>query len=303
MAGSKVTIGVCVKNGEYHIRDVIKSIINQDFPHEFMEVIFVDDGSKDKTLTIINDYASSMNMNVKIFSHEWKGLGYSRNVVVDNANNKYIIWVDCDMRLPRNFVRKQFEFMERHPKVGIGKGKYGVYSEVTLVGLLENIESIIDDYKHHEKSELSSLGTGGSIYRVKAIQQVGGFDSNIRRAGEDTDAEHRISKAGWALCRTHALFYEIRRKTWKGIWEEYFKRGYDGHYVARKNGVQAVSRLYKMFPPTAILSEVLSSFVAYNLTHRKEVFLLPFHWSFKRTAWCLGFILGRLKIHRTVADA
>ena len=300
MTESKVTIGVCVRNGEDHIRNVINSIVDQDFPHELMEVIFVDDGSEDKTLSVIESYVPKMDMKVKIFHHEWKGLGYSRNVIIDNANSEYIIWVDCDMKLSRNFVRKQIEFMEQNPKVGIGKGMYGMYSEVNLVGILENMEFITNDCKYDEKSMPISVGTGGSIYRVKAIRQIGGFDSHIRRAGEDTDAEHRISKAGWLLCRTQALFYEIRRKTWKGIWEEYFKRGYDGNYVAHKNGVQAISSLYKMFPPTAILDEVLRSFVAYKLTRRKEVFLLPFHWAFKRTAWCLGFVIGYLREHNLV---
>lgn len=300
MAKSKVTIGVCVRNGEDHVRDVINSIIGQDFPHELMEVIFVDDGSKDKTLFILNSYVPKMGMQVKIFHHEWKGLGYSRNVVVDNANSEYIIWVDCDMRLSRNFVRKQVAFMEQNPTVGIGKGKYGMYSEVNLVGLLENMEFVTNDCKYDEKSMLTSLGTGGSIYRVKPIRQVGGFDPHIRSAGEDTDAEHRISKAGWLLCRTRALFYEMRRKTWKGIWDEYLKYGYDGNYVAHKNGVHAIGSLYKMFPLTGILDEVLHSFVAYKLTRRKAAFLLPFHWTFKRIAWCLGFVLGYLRKHNRV---
>jgi len=43
------TIGVCVRNCEATIKEVINSIINQDFPHELMEVIIVDDGSEDRT--------------------------------------------------------------------------------------------------------------------------------------------------------------------------------------------------------------------------------------------------------------
>ncbi|MEM5867131.1 MAG: glycosyltransferase [Candidatus Aenigmatarchaeota archaeon] len=43
----------------------------------------------------------------------------SINVVVKNASGKYIIWVDCDMILPKDHVQKQVEFMEQNPKVGI----------------------------------------------------------------------------------------------------------------------------------------------------------------------------------------
>ena len=293
MAKCKVTIGLCVRDGETQVQEAIKSIIDQDFPHEFMEAIFVDDGSSDKTLSILNSYLPRMDMETTIFHHEWKGLGYSRNVVVDNAKSEYIVWVDCDMRLSKDFVRKHVEFMKNNPKVGIGKGKYGLYNVASLVGILENMYSVTNDLRDG-KEITASFGTGGSIYRVKSIRQVGGFEPRIRRGGEDTDAEHRLSEAGWLLCKTQGVFYEMGRKTWKGIWREYFGRGYDGNYVARKNGVYAMSGLLKMFPPAAILDEVLRSFVAYKLTNRKDVFLLPFHWAFKRTAWCLGFAVGCL---------
>jgi cellulose synthase/poly-beta-1,6-N-acetylglucosamine synthase-like glycosyltransferase len=58
LAKFKVTIGVCVRNGEDNIRDAVESVISQDFPHEFMEVIFVDDGSTDKTLSTIENHSA-----------------------------------------------------------------------------------------------------------------------------------------------------------------------------------------------------------------------------------------------------
>jgi glycosyltransferase involved in cell wall biosynthesis len=39
----KVSIGVCVRNSVATLREAIESIICQDYPHEFMEVIFVDE--------------------------------------------------------------------------------------------------------------------------------------------------------------------------------------------------------------------------------------------------------------------
>jgi glycosyltransferase involved in cell wall biosynthesis len=52
----KVTIGVCVRNSAATLRDAIDSIIYKDYPHEHMEVIFVDDGSEDETLSIVKSY-------------------------------------------------------------------------------------------------------------------------------------------------------------------------------------------------------------------------------------------------------
>ena len=292
MVKPEVTIGVCVRNGENSITDAVDSILDQDFPHELMEVIFVDDGSEDKTLSIIKSYVPKIDMKVKVFHHEWKGLGYARNVVVANANGEYIIWVDCDMILLEDFVRKQVEFMDRNPDVGIGKGRYGMYDETSLVAYLENIEAIVEFLDSEQKALSKPLGTGGCIYRIKAIRQVGGFNEKVKGAWEDVEAEHRIRKAGWLLKITPAEFYEMRGKSWKALWDEYFWHGSGGRFVRK---IEPSSILYRMFPPVGILTELLRSFNAYNLVHRKVVFLLPFHWIFKRIAWSLGLAVGYVK--------
>lgn len=293
MTKPKVTIGVCVRNCKDFIKEAIDSVINQDFSHELMEVVFVDDGSKDKTLSIINSYVPKMDMHVKVFHQEWKGLGSARNVVVNNASGDYIVWVDGDMRLSRDFVRKQVRFMERNPTVGIGKGKYGVYTRANLVTTLENMEFAVNNLKRSGRTISMPLGTGGSIYRVKAIRQVGGFDQNIIGSGEDMDAEYRIRAAGWLLYVTPAVFYERHRETWKSLWNEYFWHGKGGRHLFEKN--RQFVNLYKMLPPVALGAELFRVATAYRLTRRKAILLLPFHYVFKRIAWFLGFVKSMLK--------
>ena len=282
----KATIGLCVRNAERTVREAINSIINQGFPRELMELIVVDGCSRDKTLAIIERCLSKEDIKYKVFC-ENEGLGLARQIVVDNAGGDYIVWVDGDMVLSRDFVRKQVEFMERNPAVGIGKGKYGMHNGENLVDILENLEFALN-FRSEGKTTLKTLGTSGCIYRIKAIRQVGGFDKNIKGVGEDMDAEHRIKAAGWLLYITSAIFYEKRRASWKSLWREYSWHGYGGHYLFSKN--RRTINFYKMLPPIAIAVEVSRLPVAYRLTHRKVVFLLPFHYVFKRVAWFFGFV-------------
>ena len=282
----RITIGVCVRNCEDYVKEAIDSIVDQDFPHERMELIFVDDGSTDNTLSIIKDSVLKMDMQVKVFHHEWKGLGAARNVVVDNAEGEYIVWVDGDMILPKNHVRKQVEFMEQNPKVGIAKAKYGMSPRENIVVVLENIPFIVYDSK--DGSLNSKLpGTGGSIYRVDAIKQVGGFDSRLKGVGEDQDAAFRVKVTGWLIERSSAVFYERRVQTWIDLWHKYFWYGYGDHDLYRKN--RDIFSLYKMVPIAGFVAGALYTLDAYRLTRRKSVFLLPFHFAFKMTAWCFGF--------------
>lgn len=288
-----VTIGVCVRNCEASIKKVINNILDQDFPHESMELIIVDDGSEDMTLSIVLNCISRLDMRVKVYQQKWKGLGPARNVVVYNTSGDYIVWVDGDMVIPRDYVRKQVEFMERNPAVGIASGRTKTRPEENLVATLEVIGFLAKDFKNRGVASQKIPGTAGSIYRVKAIRHVGGFDSNIKGAGEDIDAGYRIREAGWLIyLATDAIFYAKRKETWKALLSQYFWHGYGGHYVLHKN--RGMERLYEMLPPAAFLEGILYSITAYKLIHRKVVFLLPLQFIFKMTAWCLGFVRSHM---------
>lgn len=285
-----VTLGVCVRDCEETIKDTIESIIVQDFPHDLMEVIFVDDGSEDNTLSIILNNISRMDMQVKVFSGEWRGLGPARNIVVKNAEGKYILWIDGDMLLPRDHVRRQVNFMEENPKVGIAKARYSLRHDENLVEFLENITFITEDYCAGDewKTNLRLPGTGGAIFKVEAIRQVGGFDEALVGTGEDQDIVYRIKEAGWLVKRSKAFFYEKRPKTWRDLWRKYLWYGYGNYYLHLKN--KKIFILCKMLPPAQFVAGLIRSKVAYAISHRRSAFLLPFHSAFKMTAWLQGFI-------------
>jgi glycosyltransferase involved in cell wall biosynthesis len=252
-----------------------------------MEIIFVDDGSTDRTPSIIKREVSKMDIDSKLFRQEWKGLGVARNIVVENARGKYIIWVDGDMSLSSDFVCKQVEFMEKNPSVGVGKGRYGLCITGNIVSDLENIEYFVTTFQDHEKNTSSSLGTGGAIFRLEAIKAIGGFDPNITGAGEDSDVEYRMKNAGWALAITPAIFYEKSRETWKSLWNKYFWRGEGTAKLFEKKEIKGI---HKLWPPIILAVECNRVKKAYRLTNNKIVFLLPLHYIFKRIAWLAGFL-------------
>lgn len=289
---SEVTIGVCVKNGAEFIGAAIDSIVEQSYPHELLEVIFVDDGSEDRTLSLIRMHASEVNMPVKIFHSTWKGLGHARNMVVTNADGDYILWVDGDMVISKDFVRKLVEFMENHPEVGITKGVQSLDSGGNLLATLETYAraaSRLVDYTA-EKNSSKALGTGGSIYRIEAIMENGGFDENMRGYGEDFDMELRIRTAGWVLSTTNVTFsdYERRDISWANLWTRYWRRGYFTHYFLHKN--KGLLKHYRMLPPVAFLAGVKHASIIFKKTHDKQSFLLPFQYAFKMISYYLGFI-------------
>lgn len=288
----KVTIGVCVRNCESSISDAIDSIMAQDFPHDRIKLVFVDDGSEDRTLSVIRECVQKVDMTNVILHTSWKGLGSARNLVIANAEGDYILWVDGDMALSQDFLRRLVEFMEKNSKAGIVKGRQALVPGRNLLASLEGYSRAAGrmvDYQS-QKGRSKAVGTGGALYRFKALRQVGGFDNNLKGYNEDWDVEMRLVRAGWSRHTTNVAFcdYERYGLTWKSLWRRYWLRGYYSHYFFHKN--EGMIKHYRMFPPAASLSGLLSSFTLFKLTRKKTVFLLAFQSTFKMTAWYMGFI-------------
>ena len=283
-----VTIGLCVKNSEATLKEAIESILYQDYPTKKMELIVVEGHSRDKTHRILEENLRDTKLKTRLFS-ENEGLGSARQTVVDNASGEYIVWVDGDMVIAEDFVRRQVEFMKNHPCAGVAKGKYGTRqnnAHESIVATLENIEFLLATVSEGE-TNAKALGTSGCIYSVAALRQVNGFDTNIRGVGEDRDVENRMRNNGWKLYISSAVFFETRRQTWRSLWKEYYWHGSGGQYMFQKN--RPLLNLTKMLPPVAILAEFRRLPAAYKLTHHKYVLFLPLHYVFKRIAWFLGF--------------
>ena len=168
----QVSIGICIRNCEKTIDRVIHSIIQQDYPHKLMELIVVDDGSTDMTFNHVKRLTSKIGIYMKVYRQNWKGLGAARNIVVRNAKGKYIIWVDGDMELPKDHVRKQVEFMEKNPKVGAAKARYKSLNSAKNVVILENSRAF------HFRSENSNI----VIYNSKG-QKVKTYQNSQLSAG------------------------------------------------------------------------------------------------------------------------
>lgn len=159
---------------------------------------------------------------------------------------------------------------------------------------MEDVGFQVVDSMYGGKTTLRTLGTAGSIYRVDVIRQIRGFDDDLTGVGEDMNVEHRIRRIGWSTyLGSPALCYERRRNTWKDLWKENSWHGYGGHKALCKN--PHIFAHYKMTPLAGLIAGVWYSIIAYKLTHRKIVFLLPLQYTFKKIAWSFGFLKGQIE--------
>jgi hypothetical protein len=99
---------------------------------------------------------------------------------------------------------------------------------------------------------------------------------------------------GWTARQTDAVFYELCKESWRGIWAQYVWWGKGWHYFFHREKSNKFLALIKMTPIGGFFSGVLRMPIAYILTRRKILVLLPFHYSFKRIAFCYGVTKSHL---------
>ena len=291
---TKVTIGLCIKNAAKIVKTAFDSISIQDYPHELLKLVIVDDGSCDNTLSLAMKFAQESDIKTLVASSKGIGLGASRQIVVDNAEGDYIVWVDDDLVLEKDYIRKQVEFMEKNPNVGAARGFYNPCAHSpTIISIYEYPAMLAS----HSES-LKKIGTGGAIFRIEALESVGGFDSRIKGAGEDQDVSSRMRESGWVLTTNCSarLFKKYPMATLKDLWKKALWYGYGTHFLFHK--YKDKNYIKEFFPLIALLYGIKTSCSIYYVTGKKKVFVFALLYSFFMIAHAIGFINAHLDGYR-----
>ncbi|MCW4029162.1 MAG: glycosyltransferase [Candidatus Bathyarchaeota archaeon] len=294
----QVTVGICVRNGEAMLTNAVESILDQTFTAEQVQIIFVDDGSQDQTPKIIQKYAQALGDRVKAIKTPKMGLGHARNLILKEANSKYVLFVDADEILTANYIQTQLAVLDENRDVAITAGIFKTVPGNLMLNL-EVAPYIVNQKIYGKPKPLllkndKLIGTGGTCFRTEALQQVHGFDESIRGAGEDTDLILRILSAGWKIKPNTAELYEFHGGLSKP--RDLLKKYYWYGYGSQKSYLQTrgAFSLAGMSPMAGFFSGLFYSFVAYRFLRQKQVFLLPLHFGLKLTAWTFGFMNGQL---------
>ena len=103
---AKVSVVIPVFNAEKYIGQCIESLINQTFCD--IEIICVDDGSKDESLKIIKSYQIN-DSRIKIVQQKNLYAGVARNNGMKIAEGEYVIFLDADDFFDLTMIEKMFK--------------------------------------------------------------------------------------------------------------------------------------------------------------------------------------------------
>jgi glycosyltransferase involved in cell wall biosynthesis len=187
-------ISVCmpVYNAERYVAEAIESILSQTF-RDF-EFLIIDDGSTDRSLTIIEQYAA-VDKRIRLSSGPNAGYVVRLNEMLEQARGDLIARIDADdIALSDRFAR-QVEFLRSHPEVDVvGGSQECIDSNGYLLAVWHAPQ------EHDEIEERALAGAGPISHpcvmmRRKAVLDVGGYRVEMMPA-EDFDLWLRMGERG-----------------------------------------------------------------------------------------------------------
>lgn len=101
MRNVKISVIIPVYNAEKYLRETLQSIKKQSFTD--FELIAINDGSTDNSLTILNEFKGIIN-NYKIVTIDNSGVSKARNIGINISNGEYVCFVDADDILNQHYL-------------------------------------------------------------------------------------------------------------------------------------------------------------------------------------------------------
>jgi glycosyltransferase involved in cell wall biosynthesis len=165
-------------NSAPYIEETYKSILAQTSSD--WEWIIVDDGSTDNTLEIIKAYSNNSSK-VKYLKRDRlpKGACTCRNIAIENASGKYLIFLDTDDILSINCIKQRQEEIERNSNIDFIVFQMLQFDNVKDdLRLLWNVENDKDALERAIKMNPVMAGSS-TIWKKESFLKIGGWDEKL----------------------------------------------------------------------------------------------------------------------------
>ena len=216
----KISIIIVTYNSEQVIDACLQSILHSRSNTDSFEIIFIDNGSSDKTVAKISNYK---NVHIKqLLNKENFGFAKACNQGIQMARGTTILLVNPDTKLEQNTISRSYAFLHSNPTMGIvgcrivypsGQIQYSCRKFPTLTGMLASafgLDKLFPKNKLLGQFKLTYFDylenrivdvVSGAFFMIKkeVIRDIGPFDENYFMYAEEMDFCYRAKQNGWEI--------------------------------------------------------------------------------------------------------
>ncbi|MFT4636440.1 MAG: glycosyltransferase involved in cell wall biosynthesis [Arenicella sp.] len=165
-----VSVVIPVYDVEQYVEEALDSVLAQSY--ESIEILIVDDGSPDSSISIIQKIYSDSR--IRIIRQGNRGLAGARNTGIRNANGRYIAFLDSDDFWNKNKLELHIELMQQHSNCGVSFCSSSfIDDDSKVLGRLQSPKKKAD-YQAKDIFCRNPIGNGSApVISLGILEQIG----------------------------------------------------------------------------------------------------------------------------------
>ncbi len=252
----KVSVIIPTRNEAGYIAGTLESVLAQDYPSEFVEIIVADGESDDDTRKVVEELMVD-HPNVKLIPNPERIVPYALNYAISAAKGELIVRMDSHSNYPKNYITRLVEEMDRLKSDNVG----GVC--ITLPaneGLIPTGIALAISHPLGIGDSSFRIGSGKikevdtvpfGCFRRSLFDEIGLFDTDLIR-NQDDEFNGRIVKNGGKIHLIPDVQIKyFARANLRSLSKMFYQYGLFKPLVNQKLGAPATSRQF--VPPLFVL--------------------------------------------------
>ncbi|MEK6834999.1 MAG: glycosyltransferase family 2 protein [Nanoarchaeota archaeon] len=214
----KVSIIIPAYNEEKGIAKTIRSVLNLDYPRDKLEIIVVDDSSKDNTGKVAKGFKE-----IKLIYNNHRGLGKASalNEGLKHATGKFFAVIDADSEVEESSLKRIIDYFEDE-RTGSVISSIKIRNPKNIYQHIQRLEYILATFIRKLMSKIDTLHiTPGvlSVYKTNLIRKLGGFDEN--NITEDLEIALRLRANNYSVKMSpDSITYTKIPSDFKELWNQ-----------------------------------------------------------------------------------
>ncbi|MBN8687128.1 MAG: glycosyltransferase family 2 protein [Chitinophagales bacterium] len=199
-----LSIIICSRNRAKELEQCLPLVAEQAALFPDTEVLVIDNGSADNTAEVVKTVSEKSDYTIRYVLEPVPGLCQARNRGRQEARGEVLTYIDDDVRLDENWILKIRQHYLQHPETFCLGGRVTVkLDEHIPFPIGENMRWFFGATRFgNEYRELNypehPIGCNMS-FRAIVFDQVGGFNTNLKLYGDETEFFSRVTKQGYKL--------------------------------------------------------------------------------------------------------
>jgi succinoglycan biosynthesis protein ExoA len=218
-----------VLNEELHLPETMRAMLGQRFDGE-IEFLFVDGGSTDRTLALLEEFAAS-DPRVRVLHNPARQTTAALNIALRHATGEFVVRMDAHSKYPPNYVAGGVERLLRGdvdwvcgPAIAEGDGRWSA----TVAAALRTPLGQGGSRKWESGQSEVELDTGvfTGVWRRSHLVELGGWDEGWP-INQDSELAARVfERGGRIVCLPELAAVYTPRDNPKSLARQYFRYGY-----------------------------------------------------------------------------